>query len=66
MAKCNATASRVAITIATESLVPDGKVYIWDVERDLVGEYDFLLKNKIADEQKPDIFVTMPTTLVAR
>lgn len=66
MAKCNATASHVAITIATESLVPDGKVYIWDVERDIVGEYDFLLKNKMLDEQKTEIFVTMPTTLVAR
>lgn len=66
MAKCNSTASHVAITIATESLLPDGKVYIWDVERDMVGEYDFLLKNKIPDEPKTDIFVTMPTTLVAR
>lgn len=66
MAKCNATATHVAITIASESLVPDGKVYIWDVERDIVGEYDFLLKNKIADEQKNDIFVTKPTDLVPR
>lgn len=66
MAKCNATASHVAITIATESLVPDGKVYIWDVERDIVGEYDFLLKNKIPDEQKSELFVTMLTTIGPR
>lgn len=66
LAKCNATASHVAITIATESLVPDGKVYIWDVERDIVGEYNFLLKNKISDEQKSELLVTPPTNNVPR
>lgn len=66
LAKCNATASLVAITIASESLVPDGKVYVWDVERDIVGEYDFLLKNKIPDEQKSELFATIPATVVPR
>lgn len=64
LAKCNSTASHVAITIATESLVPDGKVYIWDVERDIVGDYNFLLTNKASDEQKSELFV--PTNTVPR
>lgn len=42
MAKCNSNGTFVALTIATESLVPDGKLYIWDLERDKLGEYDFL------------------------
>lgn len=66
MAKCNATATHVAITIATESLVPDGKLYVWDVERDIVGEYDFLFKTKIPSEQKSEHFVTLPAPLVSR
>lgn len=27
----------MALTIATESLIPDGKLYIWDVERDKIS-----------------------------
>lgn len=54
------------VTIATESLVPDGKLYIWDVERDMVGDYDFMLKNKIPDESKGDMFAALPTSFVPR
>lgn len=41
MAKCNANATLVAITIATESLVPDGRLYVWNIERDSVIQHDF-------------------------
>lgn len=41
MAKCNATASHMALTIATESLIPDGKLYVWDMDRDKLAIYDF-------------------------
>lgn len=46
MAKCNATGTHLAMTIATESLVPDGKLYIWEMEKDRLFNYDFLNKNK--------------------
>lgn len=42
MAKCNANGTFVAITIATESLIPDGKLYVWSIERDLVSEFNFI------------------------
>lgn len=51
MARCNATATYVAITIATESLVPDGKLHVWNVERDAVGEFDFVRR---AEAEKSD------------
>lgn len=46
MAKCNVTGTHLALTIATESLVPDGKMYIWDMEKNKLYHYDFLNKNK--------------------
>lgn len=48
MAKCNATGTHLAMTVATESLVPDGKLYIWDIEKDRLSSYDFLNKNQHA------------------
>lgn len=51
MAKCNATASHMALTIATESLVPDGKLYVWDMDRDKLAAYDFM--NRTADDNLP-------------
>lgn len=44
MAKCNVTGTQIALTIANESLVPDGKVYIWDTEKDRLCSFDFLNK----------------------
>ncbi|XP_031624107.1 intraflagellar transport protein 140 homolog isoform X2 [Contarinia nasturtii] len=46
MAKSNMTGSHLAITIANELLVPDGKLYIWDMEKDRLTSYDFLNKNQ--------------------
>lgn len=52
MAKCNVTGTHIAMTIATESLVPDGKLYIWDMEKDRLAHYDFLQRNKNTDNEK--------------
>lgn len=52
MAKCNANGTLVAITIAAESLVPDGKLYVWNIERDTVAHYDFFNKNDNSSEAK--------------
>lgn len=45
MAKCNANGTILAITIATEQLVPDGLLYIWNIEKDTISSFDFLGKN---------------------
>lgn len=45
MAKCNIKGTHLAMTIATESLVPDGKLYIYDMEKDRLSSFDFLNKN---------------------
>lgn len=54
MAKCNATGTHLALTIATESLIPDGKLYIWNMEKDKLCYYDFLNRNhqNLADIEK--------------
>lgn len=44
MAKANKEGTFVAMTIATESLVPDGKLYIWKLESDQVVLHDFIQK----------------------
>jgi intraflagellar transport protein 140 len=46
MAKANHDGSLVAMTIATESLVPDGKLHVWKLESDLVLSHDFLKKEE--------------------
>lgn len=53
MAKCNVTGTHIALTIANESLVPDGKIYIWDVEKDRLCNFDFLSR-QIATENEKD------------
>lgn len=52
MAKANMTGSMVAITIANELLVPDGKLYIWDLEKDRLASYDFLNQTVITENEK--------------
>lgn len=47
LAKANHDGSLVAITIATESLVPDGKLWIWKLETDTVVSFDFLQKDNV-------------------
>lgn len=40
----------MALTIATESLIPDGKLYIWNVERDKICDYDFMNRTNETNE----------------
>ncbi|KAK4874572.1 hypothetical protein RN001_013932 [Aquatica leii] len=40
-AKINSNGTKVALTLAAASLVPDGKLYIWDIEQDTLNLYDF-------------------------
>jgi intraflagellar transport protein 140 len=47
VAKTNHDGSLVAITIANETLIPDGKLYIWKLETDAVVSYDFLQKDNV-------------------
>lgn len=44
LAKCNSNGTTLAITVATEQLIPDGIVYIWNIEKDTVSSFDFLGK----------------------
>lgn len=44
-AKCSDEGNYLLLTIATESLVPDGFVYVWDFEKNDLATYDFLYKN---------------------
>lgn len=46
MAKANHDGSFVALTIATESLVPDGKLHIWKLESDSMLTHDFLKREE--------------------
>ncbi|GAB0089345.1 intraflagellar transport protein 140 homolog [Sergentomyia squamirostris] len=41
VARCNLKGSHLAATVATESLLPDGKLYLWDIEKDVVHPFDF-------------------------
>lgn len=45
LAKCNSNGTILAITIATEQLIPDGLIYIWNIEQDTISSFDFLGKN---------------------
>ena len=40
-AKCNSNATKVSILIAQSSLIPDPKLYIWDVENDAILYFNF-------------------------
>lgn len=40
MAKSNINGTFIAITIANKQLIPDGKIYIWTIEKDVLLEYN--------------------------
>lgn len=44
LARCNSNGTMLALTIATEQLIPDGIMYIWNIEKDTVSSFDFLGK----------------------
>ncbi|XP_063697892.1 intraflagellar transport protein 140 homolog [Culicoides brevitarsis] len=41
-AKANATGTYLAMTIANENLIPDRKLYLWNIEKDKVMFFDFM------------------------
>lgn len=40
-ARCNCTGTRVSIAVAQTSLLPDPKLYIWDIENDNITYFNF-------------------------
>lgn len=40
-AKSNRVGNRIALTLADANLIPDGILYIWDIEDDSIVQYDF-------------------------
>lgn len=47
LAKTNKNGTICALAIANEKLVPDGKLYFWNLEHDSMAFYDFLPHNKL-------------------
>ncbi|XP_058442990.1 intraflagellar transport protein 140 homolog isoform X2 [Malaya genurostris] len=43
-AKSNSTGTHLALTIANEQLLPDGKLYLWNLESNSIQHYEFLTK----------------------
>lgn len=41
-AKANSSGTHLAMTIANESLIPDRKLYLWNIEKDKVMFFDFM------------------------
>lgn len=68
MAKCNVTGSHLAMTIATESFVPDGKLYIYDMEKDRLSSFDFLNKDnkQPTENEKKNLKEAEQSTFVRR
>lgn len=51
-AKTNSTGTKVALTIAAANLIPDGKLYVWDIEQDDLSFYDFRKnESQVYDEE---------------
>ncbi|VEN35720.1 unnamed protein product [Callosobruchus maculatus] len=50
-AKTNSSGTKVALTLAAANLIPDGKLYIWDIETDDLIYYDFKKYASESDEQ---------------
>lgn len=51
-AKSNSTGTKIALTLATANLIPDGKLYVWDIETDTLLEYNFRNTNSTYDEEE--------------
>lgn len=45
-AKCNSNGTQVAMTLAATNLIPDGKLYIWDIDSNDFHHYDFRKSHK--------------------
>ncbi|KAK9885497.1 hypothetical protein WA026_010990 [Henosepilachna vigintioctopunctata] len=40
-ARCNSTGTRIAMTLAGTNLIPDGKLYVWDIDNNSLFDYNF-------------------------
>ena len=62
-AKINATGSRVSLTVANTVFRPDPKLYIWDVETDIIHEIslpeDRYLINHFWDPEEPTLILVI-------
>lgn len=54
-AKTNANGTKVVFTVAAANLIPDGKLYVWDIEGDIVSLYDFHKYDFLENEPLDDI-----------
>ncbi|KAF5302514.1 hypothetical protein FQR65_LT00886 [Abscondita terminalis] len=54
-AKVNSNGTKVALTLAAANLVPDGKLYIWDLEQDNLNLYDFRKYNSSKSNTYDDL-----------
>ncbi|XP_055586637.1 intraflagellar transport protein 140 homolog [Uranotaenia lowii] len=52
MAKSNANGTYLAFTIANEQLLPDGKLYLWNLESNSVKHFEFLRKDGVEGTQQ--------------
>lgn len=48
----------MALTVAAANLIPDGKLYIWDIEKDTLISYDFKKKRRSFDYDDDPIELT--------
>ncbi|EFA08985.1 Intraflagellar transport protein 140 homolog-like Protein [Tribolium castaneum] len=55
-AKSNSSGNKIALTLAAANLVPDGRLYVWDVENDNLLSYDFHKYGNFDLEPSPDEF----------
>uniref|UniRef100_A0A182QMN5 Uncharacterized protein n=1 Tax=Anopheles farauti TaxID=69004 RepID=A0A182QMN5_9DIPT len=52
MARTNANGTYVALTIANEQLLPDGKLYLWNLESNLLSVRDFQVQDASGRSQQ--------------
>lgn len=55
-AKCNCSGNKIGMTLAAANLIPDGRLYVWDVETDDFLSYDFHKYGNFGDIPTPDEF----------
>lgn len=53
-AKTNSSGTKVALTVAAANLIPDGKLYVWDIENDNTMIYDFKKRTNNQNSQYED------------
>ncbi|XP_022916343.2 intraflagellar transport protein 140 homolog [Onthophagus taurus] len=54
-AKSNSAGTKIALTLAASNLIPDGKLYIFDIEKDKLNWYDFKKRNSTDYEDENEV-----------